>query len=222
MSKVIEPHCDKNLPYKVILDLDDEIYLSQAQALAQLFEDDIDNNGNLDFEKAMAAVQAQPELAIMGTINSNYKQSRQTLAVLAGGITEAVKNSGALGLSGSEHELNEELEETFGNLKQQEGKPWFVISKSDGHNKDKTVITYNLLYISQSPSTGALLSASLLLFQVATNASLEELLEANTPDHDQSMSEAVDPSHKSKFRIRYEKFEVEALIKGFAFVKPIV
>ena len=50
-----------DLPYQIILDLDDERYSSQAQDLVRLFKNDVDNDGNvdnLDLGKALATVKA--------------------------------------------------------------------------------------------------------------------------------------------------------------------
>ncbi|MBE9088489.1 hypothetical protein IQ232_01440 [Microcystis aeruginosa LEGE 11464] len=198
-----------DLPYQIILDLDDERYSSQAQDLVRLFKNDVDNDGNvdnLDLGKALATVKAQPNLAIIGTINSSYKQSKKALVALVQGIAETVARAGALALSGENNAFNDVLTKVFGNLKEQEGKPWFKIASGAGGRTGKTVYTYNLFYISHSPSTGGLLSATLLSCRVSIDASIKDLL-----GHDD----------EDKVDIKYEKYQVETEIKGLSLIKPV-
>ncbi len=214
-----------DLPYQVILDLDDERYSSQAQDLVRLFKNDVDNGGNLDLNKALATVKAQPDLAIMGTISSTYKQSKKALVALTKGIAETAANSGALGLSGDNNELNDVLTNVFGNLKKQEGKPWFKIAAGAGGGIGETIYTYNLFYISHSPSTGSLLSATLLSCRVSIDAPIKDLLGHDSGDSDQSAdSGASHSAHdlpQSMVDIKYEKYHVETEIKGVSLVKPV-
>lgn len=195
-----------DLPYQVILDLDDEGYSSQAQDLVRLFKNDVDNDGNLDFGKVLTTTKAQPNLAIIGTINSRYKQSRKALVALVEGIADTVARAGALNVSGENSEFNDSLTKVFGNLKEQEGKPWFNISSDAGGRTGGTVYTYNLFYISHSLSTGGLLSATLLSFRVSIDASIKDLLGYDDED---------------KVDIKYEKYQVATEIKGLSLIKPV-
>lgn len=214
-----------DLPYQVILDLDDEKYLSPAKGLVCLFKNDVDKAGSLDLKKVLGTVNTQPDLTIMGTINSSYKQSKKALVALVKGITETAANAGAIGLSGGKNEFNDVLTNVFGDLEKQEGKPWFKIAAGTAGGIGQTVYTYNLFYISHSPSTGSLLSGTLLSCRVSIDAPIKDILGHDEGDDDQSTESGASHSAydlpQSRVHIKYEKYHIETEIKGVSIVKPV-
>ena len=75
MNIEIVPCKQKELPYQVFLEVEDERYLTQAYELSKLFTDCSNENRIIDFELAKAQIKAEPGLAIIATLNVELNKS---------------------------------------------------------------------------------------------------------------------------------------------------
>lgn len=217
---------EPNLPYQVILDVEEEKYFSQVKDLVGLFKNDVDKDGKLNIEKALDSIKAMPELAILGTNTASYKQTRKALHALVKGIADTALSAGICSSFGSDENIAKVLISIFGNIQKQEGKPWFNIMPCTGNRIGETFFTYNLLYISHSPAMGSILSMTLLSCSVTIDASIKDLLGHDVGEADQKVdsnsSSSVYGMQHSPDDIKYEKYQVETELKGVNFVKQVI
>lgn len=72
MNIEIVPCKQKELPYQVFLEVEDERYLTQAYELSKLFTDCSNENRIIDFEQAKAQIKAEP------VVSNNCNIKRRT------------------------------------------------------------------------------------------------------------------------------------------------
>jgi hypothetical protein len=224
-------HLDRNggagdLPYQVILDLDDEKYAAAANNLVQLFAGDTDDSGGFDLEKALATAKGQSDLAIVGTINAEIEQSKSTLSLIVSNLIQACASAGAMGISSKDSKIKTALEGIFNDLKAQHGKPWLNFTTGDGDSARTTTYTYDMFYACHSPATDGFLAAGPLVFRVSTDASAAELLGGGSGQGDEDDASGVDgggapSSRETRLRIRYETHQFDISVKGFTVVKAV-
>lgn len=206
MTIEIYPNKSNPVPFQVFLNIEDEQYVQQALAIADLFEKDIDADGQFDMEKAMDTAKNQADLAIVSTTNTTLTKSYKTLSALTSSITKALEEQGNMGVSDNE-QFNNVIAHAFCDLNAQQDKPWFNICSVAGKDADKTVYTYNMFIITQNASTGSMLAAGPLVLTVTIHDPIEEVL--GKKDETQ------------KLRLTLKEQEMSIAIKGFQVVAPL-
>ncbi|MCX4027074.1 type-1Ba cytolytic delta-endotoxin [Endozoicomonas sp. SM1973] len=207
MSIEIHPNKTTQSPFQLFLNLEDEKYVQQATAIADLFEKDVDVNGRFDLEKALATAKGQPDLAIMSTNNTTLKKSYSTLSAITSSISDALESQGTIGITDNK-QLSNVLAHAFCDLQLQEGKPWFHITSTAGREADKTVYSYDMFIVTQGASTGSVIAAGPLTLKVTVNDPIEEILGKK------------DTTKKLRLTLKEQEMTIE--IKGFQFVVPLI
>ncbi|MYM59570.1 hypothetical protein GTG28_10095 [Vibrio sp. OCN044] len=165
MNIEIVPCKQKELPYQVFLEVEDERYLTQAYELSKLFTDCSNENRIIDFELAKAQIKAEPRLAIIATLNVELNKQYQALSMLTSDIAGQLTAQDSFGIFDKQR-LQTIVAHAFCDLDKQKDQPWFGYSETETNQGNHAHYQYNFLVISQSDRTGPLMAVSLLSIEV--------------------------------------------------------
>ena len=183
-------------PFMVKMEVE-PAHRAQADRLVSVFARSFDEADHaFDFEKAMAAAQAHPGIAVVGTTNRSLKEERTTVSAAAKTVErvlgETLSEVGAPG----DIQLTDTVIKAFDHLGEQQANPWFRLLESTGRS---TTYQYNLFFVLQGPETGAVMIGAPVSLEVT-----------------------VDVDKKTLFgRLQHRKVSYGIQVKGLTLVEPL-